>query len=296
VDALVERSSADHLIVAPMSSPQSSANPIWYVYGIVPANVPLSALPSGLDDAEVAIESLGGVAALVSLLDGAQYATDALDANSGDLEWLSPRAVAHDLVLTRASDAGNGAVVPLPMFSLFSGREAVHAMLGERATQLASTLRQVSEGREFALRVYRVDRELMDAVTSLSPRLADMAQSAALASAGQRYLLERKLAAEKKTEVRLISRQIVDEIVIDLAANALRHLCRSPAPAASEADAAARGTMVLDAAFLVASAALEEFQRTLTTLVERHDPHGFRFDFTGPWPPYHFVSEATRDA
>jgi len=51
--------------------------------------------------------------------------------------------------------------------------------------------------------------------------------------------------------------------------------------------------MVLNAAFLVADSSLEQFQKTLTTLVERHGPHGLRFDFTGPWPPYHFVNETT---
>ena len=50
--------------------------------------------------------------------------------------------------------------------------------------------------------------------------------------------------------------------------------------------------MILNAAFLVASDCLTDFQGTLTEIVEREQPHGFRFDFTGPWPPYHFVREA----
>jgi hypothetical protein len=51
--------------------------------------------------------------------------------------------------------------------------------------------------------------------------------------------------------------------------------------------------MVLNAAFLVAPDRLSDFQRELTDIVEREQPNGFRFDFTGPWPPYHFVREAT---
>ena len=42
--------------------------------------------------------------------------------------------MAHDRVLTWASD--RGAVVPLPMFSLFSGADAVRAMLDARSGQL----------------------------------------------------------------------------------------------------------------------------------------------------------------
>jgi hypothetical protein len=266
----------------------SSSNPIWYVYGVVPASTNVSTLPTGLDDSDVVLESTDRVAALVSVLDAGRYDASSIEKNGGDLEWLSPRAVAHDLVLTRASDAASGAVIPLPMFSLFSSRDAVRAMLDERSATLTSTLRRVEAGREFALRVYRVDSELLEAMTTLSPRLGELAREALAASAGQRYLLERKLAGEKKSELRTVSQRIVEEIVTELSAAALRH-ARSPIPRGSDSDTAANGTMVLNAAFLVAPAALVDFQKMLTTLVERYGHQGFRFDFTGPWPPYHFV-------
>jgi hypothetical protein len=270
-----------------------ATNSIWYVYGIVPSDMRVTTLPMGLDDTAVALERSDPVAALVSVLDGKQYAPVSLETNSGDVEWLSPRAVAHDRVLTWASD--HGAVVPLPMFSLFSGSDAVQTMLRDRATQLSSTLARVAKGREYALRVYRVDAELLDAATSLSPRLRELANTAAAASPGQRYLLERKLEGEKKTELRTLSREIVDDIVSKLTPH-VEQTVRSPIPRAADADVVARGTMVLNAAFLVAGDRLEQFQKTLTELVARHGTHGFRFDFTGPWPPYHFVNELADDA
>src|SRR5690349_4727010 len=143
--------------------PAPMSNSIWYVYGIVSSEMPETTLPVGLDDTGVALERHDRIAALVSVLEGEQYAPTALERNSGDVEWLSPRAVAHDRVLTWASD--HGAVVPLPMFSLSSGQQAVRTMLRERSSQLASTLANVAQGREYALRVYRVDAELLGAVT-----------------------------------------------------------------------------------------------------------------------------------
>lgn len=281
---------------------------IWYVYGIVPSDIASgldggdgrSELPIGLDDSGVIIERPEGerVAAIVSVLDGQEYAPAALEAKSADIEWLSPRAVAHDRVLTWASDRGGGAVVPLPMFSLFSGRDAVRAMLREREEQLASMLALVARGRELALRVYRVDAELLATITDLSPRLSGLAATAAAASPGQRYLLERKLESEKKAEVRSVTRRIVDRIVDALGRDAIQ-VVRSPIPRVAEGGGdtsgtapGSRGTMVLNAAFLVADDRREGFQKTLTTLVAEDGEHGFRFDFTGPWPPYHFVGGA----
>ena len=266
-----------------------ASEPLWYVYGIVSADSLPSTMPLGIDDAPVTIEQHDDLAALVSVLDGPDYAPDALEVKSGDVDWISPRAVAHDRVLTWASD--RAAVVPLPMFSLFSGQLAVRTMLRDRATQLASVLTRVRGGREYALRVYRVDSEMLDVITTLSPKLAEMAKGASAASPGQRYLLERKLEGEKKSEVRAVTLRIVEMLVAALAPASLA-LSRSPIPRTNEADA--RGTMVLNAAFLVAPESLDRFQRTLTDLVAERggDGAGFRFDFTGPWPPYHFVGES----
>ena len=271
----------------------AATHSVWYVYGIVPEDTPMASVPSGIDDAAVAIERHAGVAALVSVLDDSSYAPASIETNSGDVEWLSPRAVAHDRVLTWASD--HGVVVPLPMFSLFSGEDALHRMLSDRSSQLASTLAHIGRGREYALRVYRVDAEMLAATASLSPRLVAMANTAAAASPGQRYLLERKLDGERKTEMRAVTQQIIDEVVTSLAPHVVASV-RSPIPKSPNPDPAASGTMVLNAAFLVAPASLEAFQRMLTALLEKHGPHGLRFDFTGPWPPYHFVSDATNGA
>lgn len=270
-----------------------SSGTLWYVYGIVSANMASSSLPGGLDDAEVFVERDAGVAALVSPLDASAYAPDAIERNSADVEWLSPRAMAHDRVLTWASD--HGAVVPLPMFSLFSGPDAVRSMLRDRSPQLAATLERVGRGREYALRVYRVDAELLAVIATLSPRLEELASSAASASPGQRYLLERKLEGQKRAELRGMAQEIVNEIVAELSPHAIATV-RSPIPRVTDAEElAGRGTMVLNAAFLVAPDHLETFQKTLTTMIDRRGAQGFRFDFTGPWPPYHFSNEAADD-
>ncbi|HEV2643682.1 MAG TPA: GvpL/GvpF family gas vesicle protein, partial [Candidatus Elarobacter sp.] len=42
-------------------------------------------------------------------------------------------------------------------------------------------------------------------------------------------------------------------------------------------------------AYLVEDARYDAFRETLTALVTRYESAGFRFDFTGPWPPFHFV-------
>jgi hypothetical protein len=258
-----------------------------YVYGVVPGTTVSAAAPAGIDDAPVDREAEGDLEALCSTLSAADYAPAEIERHSGSVDWVSPRAVAHDRVLTWASE--HGPVIPFPMFSaLFSSAAAVRAMLRERAVELDTALRRIGDAREYALRVYRVDAELRAALPELSDVARALADEAARATPGQRYLLERKAEERTRDELRDVSRRLAAEIRDALAMEAEA----SVASAISRPSTDSPGIMILNAAFLVRPSALDALQRTLTDLIDRYHPRGLRFDFTGPWPPYHFAGAA----
>jgi len=263
----------------------SPASQLWYVYGITPATIDVRRAPEGVDDTPIELCIDDDLAAVASRLDAERYAPGEIERGTENVEWLAPRAVAHDRVLTWLSD--HGPVVPLPVFSLFSAEDAVRKTLRERGAELRNTLRRVDRGREYALRVYRIDAELAAVAAEHSPRLAELEASATKASPGQRYLLERKLDAERKKELHGIGATIAREIAATLRPFAVEVAETRVATRAVRAEA--EGTLVLDIAFLVDPARLEDFQRALTEIMAQHGGRGFRFDFTGPWPPYHFV-------
>ena len=263
------------------------AERVSYVYAIVAAGIDASAAPAGLDEAPVIAVTEGGLAALVSEVEEEGYTPERLSERSGELSWLGPRARAHDRVVIWASDSGPA--VPLPMFSLFRNRQRIQATLRERAGELEETLRRIGRGREYVVRVFRIDAVLAnEGVARLSERIASLEQAAAAASPGQRYLIERKLEGERKAEARRIASDVARETLEALSSDALDAVADAlPARAAEEA----AGTAVLNAAFLVAPQTLDSFRATLTDRMDRYGPLGFRFEFTGPWPAYHFVRE-----
>jgi len=53
--------------------------------------------------------------------------------------------------------------------------------------------------------------------------------------------------------------------------------------------ASEQGHAILNGSYLISADQLVEFRRVLTEFVKKYQPSGFSFDFTGPWPPYHFV-------
>lgn len=260
---------------------------IYYVYGVTPPALDLTNAPEGLDGAAIGLEAEDALGALVSRLDPSAYTPAVVEARTSDVEWLGPRAVVHDRVLTWASD--QGPVAPFPMFSaMFRDAAGVRAMLRDRAVELRSALAVAAQGREYGLRVYRDDATLLGAVARLSPRLAELERDAAAATPGQRYLLERKLEAERKTESRRVSDETARDVYDTLAAQAVAARRISMPRDAAER----RAALVLNAVFLVGPESYTTFRAALSRLVARFEPSGFRFEFSGPWPAYHFMESA----
>jgi hypothetical protein len=146
----------------------------------------------------------------------------------------------------------------------------------------------VGAGEEYGLRIFRLDDVLFQRVASLSPTVESLERQARDASPGQRYLLQRKLEAERRNEARRIASDVARKSFEALAPLSLEAV-REPLPAKGRDDSP--GVATLNAFFLVRRGALGPFQQSLTAIVREHEPHGFKFDFTGPWPPYHFVRE-----
>jgi hypothetical protein len=257
---------------------------IVYVYGFVAADAAADDAPAGLEGAPVALVREGAVAALASRLPADVYARERVEALVGDVAWLGERAVAHDGVVTWAS--GRGGVVPVPMFTLFSDEGAVREALAARGVSLGAALRRVARGEEYGVRLFRRDAELAPRLAELSPELARLEAQAREATPGQRYLLERKVDALRASELRRVARDVAGELYDALAPLALEAV-REPLPRAD--DAAESGLAALNAYFLVERGALEPFRRALTALAARWEQRGFRVEFTGPWPPYHFA-------
>jgi len=258
---------------------------VVYVYGVAAGTLDLSEAPRGVEDARVVAVEDDAMAALCSFVAARDYTGEPIEARAGDVQWVGPRATAHDAVLTWASD--HVEVVPFTMFTLFSGTDAVRSMLRERRAPLSDALARVRGASEYTLRVFRSHVPTDDrALAESEPRIAELEKLAAEATPGQRYLLERKLEKARREERSRAGAAVAADVASTLAAHSVETV-RSPLPAPSDGDAGARA--VLDASFLVKRDRVDELRAALGALVEQYEPRGFRFELTGPWPAYHFA-------
>lgn len=229
----------------------------------------------------------GPVAVLVSSLDAAVYASVTMETRAADVDWVGPRAVAHDAVLSWASEAGG--VVPFPMFTLFASPDSLRAMLREREGSLDALLDRVSPSQEWTVRLFRLDDRAIAALGLTSPALAEIAQRAQHAAPGQRYLLERKADEITGAELRRVSGETARE-AFDALSPLGEQSVRDALPA-TPSSARPAGVAVLDASFLVRRDRTDAFRAAAAQLADTVEPRGFRVELSGPWPPYHFVRD-----
>jgi hypothetical protein len=255
-----------------------------YLYGIVPADAPdPDAELRGIDGAPVRVVRAGALGALVSDVDAAAYADDVLDARLADLTWVGERGLAHERVLDWYAE--RGPVIPLSLFSLHRDDARVLGRFAAEADRYERSLDRLRGRREWGVKLWRDDARLAEHLGELSPAVAALAGEIESAPPGRRFLLEKKRDALRADELRRVSARISHEVYAQLRGEAERSVT-VPIPPASEKARA----LVLYGAFLVADDAFAAFQQRLSQLAGTFQPTGFEFEFTGPWPPYHFAS------
>ena len=271
-----------------MSRRHSPDETVVYLYGVVTdASPPPPADLRGIDDAPVRLVPAGSLAAIVSDVGAAAYTQEAVEAGLTDVGWAGERGVEHERVLTWFVDRTT--VIPSAPFSLHAGEERVVERLAEHRQRLEEAARRLAGHREMGVRIWRHEEAFVAQLGEHSLPLRQLAGEMDGAAPGRRYLLGRKFEALRAEESVRITEQVVRQAAGEL--RAISADARTlPIPSAGPADRTR--TLVLHAAYLVADAASKNFEATVQQLASTHRQAGLEWEFTGPWPPYHFVGAA----
>jgi hypothetical protein len=257
---------------------------LFYLYGIVPADAaPPPDAVSGIDGQPVRLVPAGGVSALVSEVDPRVYAEETLNERLGDLAWVGERGMAHERVLDWFLE--RGPVIPSSLFSLHAGEARLRERFEPESERMSTLLQRLAGRREWGIKLWRQEEALREHIDELSPTLRAMRAEVETAAPGRRFLLEKKMDTVRTEELRTVSRRVAHQSYSLLQAGAER-AATIPIPAAAGESGR---TLLLHAAFLVEDATFGEFQACVTRVAHEFGGVGFDVEFTGPWPPYHFV-------
>jgi hypothetical protein len=223
---------------------------------------------TGFHDRPVELVDHQGLTAVVSTVDLEEYGEDALTRNLEDLGWLERTVRVHDgvvhAVATRAPTA------PMRLATICFDDARVRERLREWHFALEQALDRVDGRAEWSVKVLR------------PARVREAA--GAKPTSGADYLRRKKEQAEERATGDAAAFEVAREIHADLQARsaASRQLApQDPRLTGHE------GTMVLNAAYLVAVDAADEFEARVGDLAADHPE--VVVDVRGPWPPYSFA-------
>ena len=223
----------------------------------------------GLDDASIELVGHADLAAVVSTVPLTSYGEEALRRNLEDLAWLETVVRRHDDVVHAA--ASRAPTAPMRLATICFDDDAVRARLREWHVDLTHVLDRVEGCAEWSVKV-------------LAPPTATPEPTVDAPVSGADYLRRRKAAVEQRADADASAARAADAVDEELAAlaRAARHL-----PPQDPRLSGLRGTMVLNAAYLVPHEDSVAFEERVRALATAHA--GVVVDARGPWPPYSFA-------
>jgi len=216
------------------------------------------------------LEAGGGLWLAVSSVPARDYGEDALACGLRDMQWVAPRALAHEKVVGHFLCVP--AVLPMQLFTLFeSDARALERVAADRE-RLEGILDRVARHAEWGLRLMWDER----AAARVSPAARNDAS-------GTGYLVRKRdvrdAGRRRRTAAQAQAEQVY-AVLAGAAADSRRHADIEQAPGSP---------VLLDAAFLVPARRGATFHRTLRRQERVLRDAAIEVALTGPWAPWNFV-------
>lgn len=237
----------------------------------VPRGLPEAAAP----EAHRLAASLWLITATVPL---AVYGPAALEPRLRDLDWVADAAVAHEAVVEHFARTRGAVVIPMKLFTMFSSLDKAIEEVGEGRAEIARAMKRIAGSEEWGVRVAR-----------LPPTPAATRGRAQPPASGAAFLAARKEARDATATARAAAIAAADEAFTRLGRHAREASRRE------RRQEPGSNPPVLEAAFLVTSAARARFKAEARRQAAACASAGAEMSLTGPWPAYNFVaSKETR--
>jgi hypothetical protein len=249
-----------------------------YLYAVADAASSRKIAESGLAGVEggrVGAVVEGALCGATSAVPPDLYDEAPLNDHLRDLDWLAPRAAAHQAVNGRLHEVLE-AVLPVSFGAIYRDDEGIRALLRSRDVELRERLAALRGRSEW---IVSIERDT--AAAQESAALGALELEIAAAPPGRAFLL-----GKRRDDVVRDERRQRDAVVAAAAEGAVapiaERLYREPLIEGAELPAVARFSV------LVARDRERDLRKAAAALERGADGAGYRVRLSGPWPAYRF--------
>ncbi|MFI7345682.1 GvpL/GvpF family gas vesicle protein [Streptomyces sp. NPDC049936] len=226
------------------------------------------------------LDAGGGLGLVVQDVPAALFDEEALTERLNRPTDLERCARAHHRAVEAA--AGRGAVVPLPMATLYRGDRSAVRAVRDRRPVLEALLDRLRNRTEWAVKVHAAEGTPDDLPTAP----ADPGTGSGSGSGGRAYLSRASARRRDRQQAQGRARAEAEAVDAELRRYAVAATRHRPQ---SERLTGRRTPQLLNAAYLVEDADRAAFTRALSGLTAEGRHPAVRADASGPWIPYSFA-------
>lgn len=226
-----------------------------------------------------------GIFTVVKMVPNSEFSEENLKKNLSDLGWLDTNAREHIRTISLLMEDYN--VIPFNFGTIYNSQDSLLRFLEDYYDSLIEKIEYISGKEEWGIKMYFNRTMLIEQIDELSMEAADLEKQIMASSPGKAFLLRRKKSELIESEMNRLTKSYGQDYFNQLKkiseATMLNNLL--PKELTGRDD-----TMILNASFLLYKDKASDFTATLNFLREKCVGFGFDIEFTGPWPPFSFIS------
>ena len=230
-----------------------------------------------------------GLYAVVCRVEADEFAPSNLRRNVEDLPWVAAQTMRHERIIEAVMQ--NACVIPFRFATLFHTNASLRLRLRTHAAEFQALLQQLEDKAEWGVKVYCDSEKLESTPADPGGAMSHLDEAICLASPGKAFLLQKKRKDLARAALAGRRDGYVERTIEQLGTIGFQsRLNKVPPQRTTEG----RGTMILNAAFLVGNRDAPSFVAAANILNERWAEEGVLVECTGPWPPYNFCDLAKK--
>lgn len=261
-----------------------------YLYGLIKTEDAKSdPLPSlnGIDDQhEIHMFPLDEITAIVCHLDSNDYTETAIKEKiSNDMEWLQKKAFHHHETLLALQKQYT--IIPAKFCTIYSNEDSLETTIKKHKTDLITSLALLKGNEEWNLKIYCDDAKLEKHLLLHNSKIDKRKQEISELPPGRQFFERKKIDQLVKDELEQEKNLTCEKIHADLKQFSLKETVKKN----WSKDVTGRtDNMSWNSVYLLPFDQVNDFLDSINQTNENLDELGWRFEPSGPWPPYHFAS------
>lgn len=227
---------------------------------------------------------IGNFHVIIKCVSSEIFSEENFKRNLSDIEWSEKYANEHVGVITNLMEQNTA--LPFKFGTIFSSADSLRKFVTDYSDSLIENFHHIGDKEEWCIKIFCDRKILSEQIDELSEETLALERQIMASSPGKAFLLKRKKSELIGNEMNRICKSYGQDYYNELKNQSVSTHLNNLLP---KEFTGRQDNMILNAAFLVCKAKVNDFSNTVDILMKKGCNSGFFIEMTGPLPPFSFI-------